>query len=197
MVQISIKLAKKHLYLHHPLHQQHSSHMQKPHKMGNNVKLGLFPLPEPWNPYACSHRMPVIPSTIYLETWLYSQFYRKKYSNLTTIPLYLLTFLGYKSPSIITGDTYHPDLLLLISNDCLYILKVSVGYESNLQNNVDRKRERYKNLITQQKDHFKTVKFINLSISALGVFSKECIRFMKMLNKVGLDKKIRTFVLRK
>ena len=86
---------------------------------------------------------------------------------------------------------------LSISNDCLYILELSVGYESNLQNNVDRKRERYKDLITQQKDHFKTVKFINLSISALGVFSKECSTFMKMLNEAGLDKKHQNFCVKK
>jgi hypothetical protein len=96
---------------------------------------------------------------------------------------------GYKSPSIITADTYRPDLLLSISNDCLYILELSVGYESNLQNNVSCKRERYKDLITEQKYHFETIKFINLSISAFGVFSKECSTFIKMLNEVGLDKK--------
>ena len=47
------------------------------------------------------------------------------------------------------------------------------------------------------KDHFKTVKFINLSISALGVFSKECSTFMKMLNGVGLDKKHQNFCVKK
>ncbi|CAB4035862.1 Hypothetical predicted protein, partial [Paramuricea clavata] len=61
---------------------------------------------------------------------------------------------GYKSPSIVTGDTFRPDLLLSINSDCLYILELSVGYESNLQTNVDRKRRRYEDLITQQKKQF-------------------------------------------
>ncbi|CAB4006843.1 Hypothetical predicted protein, partial [Paramuricea clavata] len=61
---------------------------------------------------------------------------------------------GYKSPSIVTGDTFRPDLLLSINLDCLYILELSVGYESNLQTNVDRKRRRYEDLITQQKKQF-------------------------------------------
>ncbi len=38
---------------------------------------------------------------------------------------------GYKSPSIITGDTYRPDLLLSISNDCLYILENNVHRHQN------------------------------------------------------------------
>ena len=89
---------------------------------------------------------------------------------------------GYKSPSIISSDTFRPDLLLSISSDYLYILELSVGYESNLQANAIRKRERYKDLITEQKKHYKFVKFVNLSISSLGVFSKECDAFLDMLN---------------
>ena len=37
---------------------------------------------------------------------------------------------GYNSPSIVTGDTFRPDLLLSINSDCLYILELSVGYMS-------------------------------------------------------------------
>jgi hypothetical protein len=87
---------------------------------------------------------------------------------------------GYKSPSIVTGDTFRPDLLLSINSDCLSILELPVGYESNLQTNVERKKRRYEDLITQQKKQFKSVKFVNLSISFLGVFSKECHSFLNM-----------------
>ena len=104
---------------------------------------------------------------------------------------------GYKSPSIVTGDTFRPDLLLSINSDCLYIPELSVGYESNLQTNVDRKRRRYEDLITQQKKQFKAVKFVNLSISSLGVFSKECHSFLDMLNDLGFDKRHQHFAIRK
>ena len=66
---------------------------------------------------------------------------------------------GFLNPSIVTGDKYRPDLLLTTKDNCLYILELTVGYETNLQNN-----------IKEQKKHFKSVEFINLSISALGVF---------------------------
>jgi hypothetical protein len=60
---------------------------------------------------------------------------------------------GYKSPSIITGDTYRPDLLLLTSTGTLYIVELTVGCESNLQKNVERKKSKYKELIREQNEH--------------------------------------------
>ena len=39
---------------------------------------------------------------------------------------------GFLSPSITTGDNYHPDLLFLIQSKCLYILELRVGFKSNL-----------------------------------------------------------------
>ena len=105
---------------------------------------------------------------------------------------------GYNSPSIVTGDTFRTDLLLSINSDCLYILELSVGYESNLKTNVDRKRRRYdRDLVTEQKKQFNSVKFVNLSISSLGVFSKECHSFLDMLNDLGLDKRHQYFAIRK
>ncbi len=44
---------------------------------------------------------------------------------------------GFKSPSVLTGDTYRPDLLLSCSNGNLVI-----GYETNLENNVERKKSK-------------------------------------------------------
>jgi hypothetical protein len=92
---------------------------------------------------------------------------------------------GYKSPSIITGDTYRPNLLLSTSTGILYIVELTVGFESNLQKNVERKKSKYKELIREQNEHFNSVKFVNLSTSSLGVFSKEYSTFIEMLNDFG------------
>ena len=43
------------------------------------------------------------------------------------------------------------------------------------------------NVIKEQKKHFKSVQFINLSISALGVFDKESSTFLKMLNDLDVS----------
>ena len=48
---------------------------------------------------------------------------------------------GFKNPSIITSDTYRPDLLLVFpNNSLLYIVELTVGHESNLNNNIIRKK---------------------------------------------------------
>ena len=39
----------------------------------------------------------------------------------------------------------------------------------------------------EQKQHFTGVKFVNLSMSFLGVFSQECSTFLTMLENLGLD----------
>ena len=126
----------------------------------------------------------------YLErfTWRHDSILNFIATNLQTIRnscLYV-DLQGYKSPSIITGEAYRPDLLLSISNECLYIVELTVGYESNLYNNVKRKQSKYSEIIREQNEKFKSVKFVNLSISSLGVFANECSTFIEMLHDLGL-----------
>ena len=64
---------------------------------------------------------------------------------------------GYKSPSIITGDCYRPDFLLSTSSGCLYIVELTVGFESNLEKNVQRKLAKYSELIREQSEHSENV----------------------------------------
>ena len=49
---------------------------------------------------------------------------------------------GYNSPSIITGDEYRPDMLLLTTENTLYVAELTVGHESNLENNSIRKKNK-------------------------------------------------------
>jgi hypothetical protein len=68
-------------------------------------------------------------------------------------------------------------------------LNLLSGFESNLHNNVKRKKAKYKDLIEDQRGHFSSVKFVNLSMSSLGVFDKECFTFLEMLDTIGMNKK--------
>ena len=106
---------------------------------------------------------------------------------------------GFKCPSIITGDTFRPDLLLLTPNKSLYVVELTVGFETNLHNNVDRKNAKYLCLIKdlRQSRKFTSVNFVNLSVSSLGVFDKECYSLLQMLNGIGLDKKHQEYCLKK
>ena len=104
---------------------------------------------------------------------------------------------GFSNPSIITGDKHRPDLLLTTKDNCLYILELTVGYETNLRNNIERKQAKYAALIQDQMNHFKTVKFVNLSVGALGVFDQESSSFIEMLKKLNVDNNHQKYVIRK
>ena len=44
---------------------------------------------------------------------------------------------GYLSPSILTGESLRPDMLLSIEDKCLYIIELTVGFETNLERNAE------------------------------------------------------------
>ena len=48
-----------------------------------------------------------------------------------------------------------------------------------------------------KKKKFNSVKFINLSVSALGVFDKESAAFLKMIEDMDLDKTHTKYVIRR
>ena len=102
----------------------------------------------------------------------------------------------FANPSIITGDNYRPDLVVKTSGT-LFILELTVGFESNLINNVKRKQAKYSRLISDLRGSYGRVEFVNLSISCLGVFARECTSFIDMLNYLELEDKLRKYILRK
>ena len=72
------------------------------------------------------------------------------------------------SPGIISGDEQRPDMIIKRNND----LWISVGFETNLEKNRNAKNLRYNTLIQRLKTTYRKVKFINLSLGAIGVYSK-------------------------
>ena len=49
---------------------------------------------------------------------------------------------GFPNPSVITAGNYRPDFLFLIQSKCLYVLELTVAFESNLNNNAVHKKMR-------------------------------------------------------
>ena len=137
----------------------------------------------------------------YLErfTWRHDSilnFLGKTLQSMNTCQLFA-DLSGFQSPSIITGDSYRPDILLITPDKTLYVVELTVGFETNLHNNVERKIAKYKNLIKDLSEKFLAVKFINLSISSLGVWDKECSSFLEMLETIGLDKRHQQYSIKK
>ena len=77
---------------------------------------------------------------------------------------------GFLSPCIITGDQMRPDMLLSIGKTTLYMIELTVGFETNLNSNAERKHEKYHHLTRDFSSDFHNVKFINLSLSAIEIF---------------------------
>ena len=53
--------------------------------------------------------------------------------------LLFVDFPGFVSPLVITGGSIRPDLFLEVHNKRLYILELTIGYETNLTSNIARK----------------------------------------------------------
>ena len=67
----------------------------------------------------------------------------------------------FHSPSIITGDTFNPDLILDIAADeQIYIFGLTVGFETNLEVNAEHKRAQFQSLV----ENFKSQRMVSLSL---------------------------------
>ena len=122
-------------------------------------------------------------------TWRHDSVLNFIASNLTCVKgskLYV-DLPGFITPSIITDDELRPDLLLAIENK-LYILELTVGFETNLKINSDQKLKKYLPLISDQENNFDKVKFVNVSISSLWVFGQSTNTFVDMLKDLKFDK---------
>ena len=104
---------------------------------------------------------------------------------------------GFINPSAITGDNLRPDLLLALPNKSLYILELTVGFESNIRKNSRRKHTKYNDIIRQHEQLFSEVKYINLSVSALGVFDQLSQSFLEMLKDLNYNPSTRNYIIRK
>ena len=91
---------------------------------------------------------------------------------------------------MIEGDSFRPDLLLLIDAKILHILELTVGFETNIQNNSDRKAAKYSSLINDLSLSYSKVMFVNLSMGAIGAMDSSCNSLLSLLHELHFDKTI-------
>ena len=77
------------------------------------------------------------------------------------------------------------------------MIELTVGIETNLNSNAERKHEKYHRLTRDLSSDFRKIKFINLSLSALGIFGKSWEPFIDMCKELEIDKQHTDFVVRK
>ena len=104
---------------------------------------------------------------------------------------------AYLSPCIVTGDSLRPDLLLISPNNCLYILELTVGFETHLDINSHRRKEKYRPLLKDLNCNYRQVQLVDLSMSCLGIFGHSSDSFLEMCKCIGIDQSHLNYILSK
>ena len=104
---------------------------------------------------------------------------------------------SFTSPCLITGDSFRPDLLLLTGNSVLYILELTLCFETNMQVNSIRKANKYNRLINDLSSTYNKVTSVNLSMGALGVMSSSCDSLLSLLQDLSFDKLVQKRIIMK
>ena len=68
----------------------------------------------------------------------------------------------YLSPSLSTGDDLRPDMLISTSCNTLYVIELSVGFETNLKNNANRKFTKYRYLLNDLSSKHRSLQICEL-----------------------------------
>ena len=95
---------------------------------------------------------------------------------------------------MITGENQRPDLIV-ISNNKLYLLELTAGYETNIYLNSKRKEENQRALMDSLARLYNSAQFINLTMGALGVYGETSTSLVRFLSDLSMNKKKIDFAL--
>ena len=96
---------------------------------------------------------------------------------------------SFLSPVIETGTAARPDLLVVDRMNNLFIFEPTVGHESNTVANATRKAKKYEHFLNDSdlKLLHRKICFLNLVITAIGIYSKHSEEFFKMFTDLNID----------
>jgi len=92
----------------------------------------------------------------------------------------------FLTPSVISGDAERPDIVVVKDRECK-VLELTVGFETNILKNSERKRKKYNDLIKKLNNDY-DVEYIDLSMGAIGVIGNESKDVQKLFINLGLSK---------
>ena len=101
------------------------------------------------------------------------------------------------SLSLITGDDLRPSILISTPSNTLYVLELSVCFETNLDDNARRKFKKYRYLLNDLTSKYRHIKFVNLSIGSLGSFGQSCDSFIQISSDPTIDKAHTSYIITK
>ena len=86
--------------------------------------------------------------------------------------------------------------VLTCSSRLLLILSMlSVGFETNLDNNASWKFTKYHYVLNDLTSKNRQVKFVNLSIGSLGIFGQSCDSFIQMCSDLTIDNALTNYII--
>ena len=76
---------------------------------------------------------------------------------------------GYINPLVIIGDENRPDMIVTQNKSTIFVLELTVGFETNLDYNTKLNASKYREMLKSPENKFEKVNFVNLSMGALGI----------------------------
>ena len=113
---------------------------------------------------------------------------------------YIVIYSSYRYRALVDNRTSCVEEVTLCKH-CYYYYYYyyyySVGFETNLNINSQRKKDKYQELLQALNSQFSSVKFVNLSVSCLGIFGRSADSFIDMCKELEIDKSYLRFIIRK
>ena len=86
------------------------------------------------------------------------------------------------SPSLIIGYSFRPGFVLTSPDYILYLLELTVGFETNIASNSNHKAAKYQPLLRDLNSYYCGTHSIDLLMSALGIFESSSDSVMTMMD---------------
>ena len=136
------------------------------------------------------------PRTLHLETQLCSQSLASFLLPRGIRELYV-DLEGFRSLSEVTGDSKSPDMLIVRPDGTLYLVELTICYETNMPKNAQIKSNRYETTIEHLKSSLTGVKFVNLVVSALDIFYKDSKTLITLFEDFKITRQEHAYIIRK
>ena len=90
---------------------------------------------------------------------------------------------SFASPCIVTGNNERPDIVV-VQQKVVTIIELTIGFETNMEGNSKRKRDKYKTLKSNLLPKYDDVRYVNVSMGACGFIEKDSRNFFDLLRSI-------------
>ena len=81
---------------------------------------------------------------------------------------------------------------MIAPDNSLYVLELTVGFETNIEINSNRKATKYRPLLLDLKPWYREINFVTISMGALGILESSSDSLLQMMKELGIDNSTQT-----